>query len=62
MELPIFLTVDQVLRIQTYQIELNGYSLDIPVDQAEQLVLGVATGRIDKAAVSAKFRTWRRGP
>jgi death-on-curing protein len=37
-------------------LELNGYELDVPVDEAEQLVLAVAEGKTGKEEVAAFFR------
>ena len=37
-------------------LALNGYELDLPVDETEQLVLGVAEGRVQKDEIAAFFR------
>ena len=37
-------------------LELNGYAPDYPVDETEQLVLGVAEGRVEKEEVAAFVR------
>ncbi len=37
-------------------LELNGYSLEIPVDEAEQLVMKVATGVARKPEITSFFQ------
>lgn len=37
-------------------LELNGYGLDWPLDETEQLVLGVAKGELEKPAAAAFIR------
>jgi prophage maintenance system killer protein len=37
-------------------LELNGFEPDFLVDETEQLVLGVAEGRVEKEEVAAFFR------
>jgi death-on-curing protein len=37
-------------------LELNGHGLDYPLDETEQLVLGVAEGRVGKDEVAAFLR------
>jgi death on curing protein len=37
-------------------LELNGYGLDWPLDETEQMVLGVAKGELEKPAVAAFIR------
>jgi death-on-curing protein len=36
---------------------INGYDLNVPVDEMEQLVLGVATGQVTKDQVASFLRT-----
>jgi prophage maintenance system killer protein len=38
-------------------LELNGFEPEYPVDETEQLVLGVAEGRVEKEEVAAFFRS-----
>ena|SRR5688572_14247491 len=38
-------------------LELNGHELDVPVDEAERLVLGVAEGKVAKEEVARFFRS-----
>jgi death-on-curing protein len=42
-------------------LELNGYELEVPVDEAERLVLGVAEGKSGKEEVAAFFRRLMEG-
>jgi len=37
-------------------LRLNGYDLDLPVDETEQLTLGIATGSVTKEQAAAFFR------
>ena len=37
-------------------LELNGYELDLPVDEAETLTLAVAEGKVEKKVVAEFFR------
>ena len=39
-------------------LAMNDIDLDIPADQGEALVIGVATGQIGKSEVAERFRTW----
>jgi death on curing protein len=41
-------------------LELNGHELDLPLDEAEQLVLGVAEGKVEKEEVARFFRRLMR--
>jgi death-on-curing protein len=41
-------------------LELNGQEFDYPVDETEQLVLGVAEGRVEKEEVATFFRKQMR--
>jgi death on curing protein len=37
-------------------LDLNGYEMDVPVDEAEALVIAVATGTADKSRAAKFFR------
>ena len=39
-------------------LAMNDMDLDIPADQGEALVIGVATGQIGKVEVAKRFRQW----
>ena len=39
-------------------LAMNDMDLDIPADQGEALVIGVATGQIGKGEVAERFRDW----
>ena len=39
-------------------LAMNDIDLEIPTDQGEALVIGVATGQIGKSEVATRFRQW----
>lgn len=39
--------------------DLNGFEFDAPDDDAYDLVISVASGGIEPAAIAGKLRTWR---
>ena len=39
-------------------VALNGVRLDVPDDEAYDLVIGVAEGRLDVGGISAQLRRW----
>lgn len=39
-------------------LAMNEVDLDIPIDQGEAMVIGVATGQIGKGEVADRFRQW----